>query len=201
MLASNAIGVNFHQLPSSSSPEVKQNLNPKRGLFQANNIMFSNAKSFIRVIGSTSLDDNDIEINKIRNRIDFSLRLLNYEYYDDFDKYTFTHQLGEIIADNTDVALDILNNLIKNEIVIGINITHILKAIGEFYHPDSHFERFYFLSRFLFSDSTRERDAATLGLSLLNDDLAIFYLQKAMQVESDPILRKNYQKVIDQFEK
>jgi hypothetical protein len=94
-----------------------------------------------------------------------------------------------------------------HQFLLGSNIDveaagETLRQIGLIEHPATKSHRLALLTLVLqSSDIEAIRDAASLGLSFMDDSAAIFPLRAAHKSETSPILKRNLEAVLRQFER
>jgi hypothetical protein len=75
----------------------------------------------------------------------------------------------------------------------------LLKELGRARIAASHSQRRWVLERALCSPSPVTRDGAGLGLARLGDHRSLRYLVRAVEIEADPELRTDLQRVVDEL--
>ena len=106
-----------------------------------------------------------------------------------------------IIATNGEIAVEALQQTLnkhQNEIE---SVEEILRQVGLLQDKQTYRHRLNLLTAMLSSRQARIRDAASLGLSFMEDPEALSALYAAQQAETVDWVRKNLSLVIDQLER
>lgn len=107
---------------------------------------------------------------------------------------------GRIIALNGDYAIEALKRILdkrQNEIEI---VEEILREVRLLRDEPTRRQRLNLLTGMLASREARIRDAASLGLSFMEDPAALSALHAARQAETENWVSKNLRLAIDQLE-
>lgn len=107
---------------------------------------------------------------------------------------------GHIIAMNGTIAVDALQLILNkhhNEIE---TVEEILRQVGLVQDKPTHQHRLNLLNAMLVCQQERIRDAASLGLSFMEDPAALDALYATLQAEKVPWVRTNLSLVIEQLE-
>ena len=98
------------------------------------------------------------------------------------------------------LAINGLMELIKSERISIESKAETLKFMGEISHHESHNERRDYLIRELSNKLPIIRDSAGVGLSFLDDPLAIPKIEEAISLEDNPMVKDDLQLVLNQLE-
>ncbi len=83
---------------------------------------------------------------------------------------------------------------------INVEVTgELLRVLGNIEDHSTHDERLALLTDQLKSEDARTRDAASLGLAALEDPRAIPALESALQVETNPFVRPEFESAIEEL--
>ena len=78
-------------------------------------------------------------------------------------------------------------------------VSEALRQVGLLDHPQTHSSRLKLLTGALKFIDPRLRDAASIGISSMNDSSVISDLEKAISVEPSAAVKRNLNLVLDQF--
>ena len=123
----------------------------------------------------------------------------NERFADGMDS-TFGHRIYQSIAEHGSAAVAAWERVLLHTGNRNETGEELLRQIGLVQHPPSHDARLCFLTASLKHSEPRLRDAAGLGLSLLDDPSALPALREAHSSESQRWLRDGIRLVITQLE-
>ncbi len=122
------------------------------------------------------------------------------ERFEDGMSSTFADRVNESIQTHGSAAVTAWGRVLSRYGNVYEAGEELLRQLGLLHHVPSHNVRLQLLVDNLNSSDPRIRDAAGLGLSFLDDPIALAPLREAYQAESAPWLRESFKLVIDRLE-
>jgi hypothetical protein len=113
----------------------------------------------------------------------------------------FSRTLLALVKDDGDAAVAALERFVMNGRADPDLVAEALRWLGHLEHEPTHDARLRLLLGCLKSPSSQVRDAAGLGLALLDDPAALPALREAVEHEASPDLRHDLQQAVEQLEK
>ena len=150
--------------------------------------------------GSTGISNDTPQAEEvIRDHLDRLFALSAEEVFVDGMEsrlsFGLKHLLGMGGIATIRVVCSLMNTATLNAEVIG----EVLRVLGDFEDSTTHLSRLSVLLDCLKSRDSRIRDAASIGIASLDDVAALQAVEKAVEWESIPELRKDLQLVVDQL--
>lgn len=139
--------------------------------------------------GMSSTIERHGEIAVIFNRAE------SEEFQTGYDSI-LSRQLTAAILDGGPRELHSIELMLLNEGHSNRVKAEVLKILGDLVDLDSHLKRYFILEAYLFCVDSSLRDAALIGISCMNDPIAIPALERAMITESIPELRRDIRSVL-----
>jgi hypothetical protein len=124
------------------------------------------------------------------------LELAELVEFEDGMENTFTRKVAALVAKNSSVAVEMLGTTILGPGVGSEIAAQTLLCLGRIEEDASYLARSWVLQRALFSPSAEVRDAATVGLSSLNDAHAAVSLTRAIEMERIRDLKIDMERVL-----
>lgn len=112
----------------------------------------------------------------------------------------FLENLRAIILKWGEQAVDALSGILFYDRVNKELASEALSLVARMKDNSSYQRRLWLLESGLFSNAARIRDAASLGLALLDDPHAIPYLRKAIEEENCEELREDLRQILEQLQ-
>ncbi len=113
----------------------------------------------------------------------------------------FSRELFSLISEYSNIAIDVLSNLIITNDIEEEIASEVLLSLGRVDHLATYSFRLWLLEKSLTLSSFMVRDSAALGLAYLDDPHSIPYLKAAIEREEYEEIRKVMKKVLAQLEK
>ena len=150
--------------------------------------------------GATEFPGVDHQIESV---ILFTLHSLlknsHEEVYEDGMDSELSRKLHAMIRGFGTPCVTILGRLLELNSTNAEVASEVLRQVGLLEHPQSHSSRLKLLVAALKFGDPRLRDAASIGLSSMEDPAAIVDLEKAISVENSVVVKRNLILVLDQF--
>ena len=122
------------------------------------------------------------------------------EIFEDGMDTVFSNNLGRIIQDYGEDAIDALDSVMSSPHANVEIIEEALRQVGQIDDRHTHDCRLDLLKRKLGSLNSRIRDAASIGIADMNDLNAITSLQNAICNEPNELVKKNLKAVLIQLQ-
>lgn len=123
------------------------------------------------------------------------------EVFEDGMESEFSRNLSEFVVSFGQPAMEAIIDLFLSNSLNTEVASESLRILGRLRHKITYRERLWLLERcLLYSPFARVRDGALLGLSFINDKLAIPPLKSAIEKEAIPELRHDMKRVLAQLE-
>lgn len=154
----------------------------------------SNSGSDLEILGSSASHQ------RLHLALERAFREARDEFFEDGMESSFSSTLKPIIQKYGDNAVAEIDRILasgKADIEVE---GEVLRQLGLVEHESSRQHRLGILLRYIRSDVIQFRDAASIGLSALDDPAAIPALREAVEDEGSPLLRQNLQLVLSQLE-
>ena len=147
-------------------------------------------------------DDQRGNIEPIRLELEILFREGRDEIFEDGMESTFSRRLESIICTHGPGAIDAMSQFLIDQNIDVEVAGEALRQLGLIKHAPTWARRLEMLSRVLLSSTIIPiRDAASLGLSFMDDPAAIPPLRAALERETSPIMKRNLKYVLEQFER
>ena len=127
-------------------------------------------------------------MDSISKRLRFELH--RNEIYEDGMNSHLSDAIESAMIEDSSETLKFLSDGLKDETIVGEKASEVLRTIGRIEDERCHKEILDILTTALQMDSYWIRDGATIGLSHLNDVMAIVPLQIAADNEREPMLKE-----------
>ena len=121
------------------------------------------------------------------------------EVFVDGMESVFSRNLHTVIRSHRDMAIDAIDRVLRFDQPSAEVAGEALRQVGFVDDPPSHQRRLALILDHLDSSDPRIRDAASVGITALDDPVAIPRLREALLRENLPRLRRNLQLVLDQL--
>jgi hypothetical protein len=126
-------------------------------------------------------------------------RLAGFEG-DEESESEFIWVVSEIVFRYEGFGVCEISHLIETQKIDPEIAEHVLRAVGDLDHKETHKSRFWALTRALKSSSSAIRDGANVGLAYMDDPEAIPAIKDGIEREQSPLLRKLLQRTLAQLE-
>lgn len=114
---------------------------------------------------------------------------------------SLAEKTGRFIISNGTIAVEALQQTLNKHHDEIESVEEIIRQVGLLQDKPTYQPRLNLLTAMLASQQERIRDAASLGLSFMEDPLVLGALYKALQTETVPWVSKNLSLVIEQLER
>ena len=121
------------------------------------------------------------------------------QFFEDGIETQFSKELTEFILKYGNKAVDILSGLFEYGKVSPESIDESLRWIGKIRHEDSYLYRKWLVERCLFHPNPKVRDAASIGISMMDDPKSIPSLKKATEKETIKEIKEDMESVLAQL--
>lgn len=151
-------------------------------------------------ITSHALQKDLLRQNDLAAELGSCVKAARYERFEDGMSSTYANCVHESFQKHGSFAVTAWERVLHRYGNLYETGEELLRQFGLLQHGPSHKVRMHVLMENLNSSDPRIRDAAGLGLSFLDDPMALTSLREAYQAESEPWLRESLKLVIDQLE-
>lgn len=155
------------------------------------------------IIGSTEAERvlKPREINYIVNaKLEEIFGNAEHEEFEDGFMSEFSKELSSLAEKHWRVVHAYISNTINSNDYSAMVLSEALITISEIEERATRGQRLRILRQALLSHSPDVRDGATIGIANMDDPVAISWLQSAIEVEPNGILKQNMQLAIDQLQ-
>lgn len=149
---------------------------------------------------SSALDvRNQLKV-RINESLDRLYKLAEEEWFEDGMQSNLSVGLEVLLRHYPAETMSELSKLLKKGSVKQAGLLETLKVLGRVESVETREARLYTILDFLTHSSVVLRDAALVGLCLLNDQRALAYLERTAAREDDPFFRGELEEVINQLQ-
>ena len=141
------------------------------------------------------------ESNFLDEEVESIVALASEEFIEDgMDSATETF-LGDFVAKFSEIGVRHLACYLTSDWIKSGTVADIVRLLGRLDHEESHDDRLWLASHFLFSGAPIARDASALALEDLKDARAVPKLEAAVDAESIPGLRDDLEMALRELKK
>ena len=150
-------------------------------------------------LGKRSIED-ELDIFELKEYVNNLFEVACFETFEDGMESAFAQSLEFVIKDYDRLAIYIISRIILQEQTKSEVLAEALVSLGNMDHKPSYKNRLRLLEKSLKLKSRYARDAAAIGISMMDDPSSLIFVIQAIERESVDELRKDLQKVANQLE-
>ena len=129
----------------------------------------------------------------LNEEVESVIALATEEFIEDGMDSATAECLRDFVATFSDAGVRHLANYLAADWIKSATVADIVRLLGRLDHEESHDDRLWIASHFLFSDAPVARDASALALEDLNDARALPKLEEAVKAEAIRELKDDLQ--------